>query len=403
MDAKEYAVAVPPTKKNVAMIPTQVVGTCYFHAAMNAMLNQTQFANAFLEHINARVKKSSFSRRAQESDEVVKHRRGGLDMTVRKQPPALDNTRMMRNVYDVASENPELYEWTRNVIVYNVVKEALELQDAANWSIRTGKVVKDSIAGIMLKEWNSLHKYSDKYEAALAAVEGGFSSEALYSLLSMSGLECAREFGKSRTPWMDQFVARIPSSGWTIVCASPGNSSSLGCPSQVPDDGSYSGIYNQWYAGADGHAMSYTRKPGSEAFIMDSHGTVSSVGDHVNKDIRNAKRMQSFSFYPFYTFQTPQWPLPTKPEASRTDNASSRETDVFLLQAAVIAPNSSDSDKLTIAESDNLATALGVLSGVMLADDESPQSGGRSGPPGAAWAALTTMVMGISFLGSLKG
>lgn len=377
MEGRRYGAAVPPASRSPARMPAQHTGTCYFHAAMNALINQTQFAHAFLAHTRSQIASSRYDRQGDESDGDAARRRGGLDLTVRRHDPA--STLRMRKVFAATSADPELYKWARNVIMYHVIQTALDsLEDGFEKGSRAG----DSVAYLLLRNWTSgALSGKDRYEAALEDVDGGWPEVALHSVLSMSGLDVAAEEDG------DAFVARIPSSGWTM-CVSA-HKWTDGAPSRVPDDGSHTGVYVQMYGDDEGHATAYTRGAGGTV-IVDSHGSVSSVIEHVARDaVGNAVGFNNYRFAAVYTLQTHEWPLHQRPDVPDVPEVP-EVSDVREVSASAWESGTGDPE---------LMSALGVMSEFV--NQPLTQTAGGTAP-GVAWAALAALVTGMSFLGSLQ-
>jgi hypothetical protein len=408
-----------PNTQHPRMLPNQTLGTCYFYAAMNMLINETVFIKAFLDHISAEIKRNKYSRKPGESVSDAQKRRFGSNiyMTVSWDGfvPSKDN---MNKILDDAEGNKELFLWARHVIMYHIItssisKVAQNKQEIKNYNeYKQGKSY-DSQAAIILEDWSEMHRGSDKYKKAVQDVGGGgHPFHALHEIFRISGLEI------EHSDWFEMkskvgsvhigeggMIARIP--GSNIALCVGGRDIRRSNSFKLADDGSHCGMFVQMFTGRGllpgvhwltgiGHALSYIRGNNNEPLILDSNSGVSSPQAVADRYKWVVGKTYAYGFYPVYTCEIPSSDVKALgvQKGGRDD-----EIDLIVSQSTLLVPN--DASELTKCDSqtcvidEDLADALQLVS-LFLKDDDNPQLGG--GNLSFCWAALSAVVMSMAIL-----
>lgn len=322
-------------------IPKQITGSCYFHAAINSMLQQTLFVKDLLTHLDKRIQSSPFARRPGESDSEANRRRFGVDdigITARDFSP---QTQDMRIMVDRARRNPDLQQWSRDVVFANMIKRAcIGAKNESRQRIAHEVAAAIVLLGLKHLEGKDYTVEGASIDAANAATDrlwnlvnvgfgqGGFPPCALATVLLRCGLE---------VQYSGHVFARIPSTGATLVQVIPTHMpqaillSPYPSMEQTPRLGSVSGVISVVPRDENGkallgHAVSYVQDA-RKTVVIDSSDSFSS-GDDVATHMKELiDRMEQkcverhgvkphnvkIMFCPLYAFRTPAWPFPFPP------------------------------------------------------------------------------------------
>jgi hypothetical protein len=253
---------------------------------MNALLNQPAFASALVLHLERKVKKNPFARRAGESDDAVLRRRFGehggelvktdvqdLSMQYSFQP----DTRNIQTLYAMIANNTQLREWARDVILTNMLRGAMT-HSTDVW--RKGGLAHDKQVALAIGRWSSGQVLPGSMAEGRDFVTGGDSHKALRNLFENCGLQVKYDTGLKSSLFgylSPVVIARVPDCG-TTLCVGGSNAygATIGVPPDAPPmDGSVSGMltmeWNDFHGEARGHAMAYLRNR-DRYIILDSNG-----------------------------------------------------------------------------------------------------------------------------------
>jgi hypothetical protein len=317
-------------------LPRQTMGTCYFFAALNAVLNESAFLAAFVTHIERQIRKSKYSRKDSESIESANQRRFGKAVAHRLTYSGdfAENTKeSMQQVFDDISHSNDLFLWSRHVIMFHTLKAALRREGA-------GSKAYDSRASIFMKDWSLDDAVQNKFDNALKEVgNGGKSIPALEQIFKLSGLITRRE--------NDALVATIPGSGETLCIGSHTSSTD----NRSKSDGSYSGFFRMSYGSGNsyvGHMNAYVGSNLAEnPKLLESNGGLHTLSENLDYWKRQNDVWTDFQWSPMYTCK-----LDSAMYGGGSEEADLSENDmeVARLQAAALVP----SDATVLADCDEV-------------------------------------------------
>lgn len=402
---KLYKHLKPQSEGVINMLPNQSLGTCYFFAAMNMLLNESEFILPFTKHLASLIKKNKYSRQVGESAKQANERRFGkevdVDLTLQSRfNPSKDK---MNKALDSFEGNRELYEWARNVMLYHMITSSFQY---------SGKEY-DSQAAVLMQDWSDMHKGGKKYEKAVKDVGyGGNPLKALYNILRLSGLDmvCTEEFRFNNNDVSGRethggIVARIPGSD-IALCV--GSRDYVRSETELPNDGSCTGMYSQLFNGlglvpglhwvtGTGHAMAYLRHNDTVKILDSNHtGTTSTIGEAIKRYKLQIGKPTYFIFYPAYTCKIPSSDFKT---IGVQKGGGDDDIELIRNQSLLLMPEQAESVMTCTDEvctiDDELKAALMVVSSFVEEDIE-PQQGG--GGYAYCWAALSAVIMSMAML-----
>ena len=302
-------------------LPRQAIGTCYFYAAMNAMLNQTAFAREFQHYLRQRAAKNSYARKAGESDAQANKRRFGVkDLAMTLKREFEPNQQCMKVVLNRIQSDRALLEWCRDIVLASMIASAFA---HAAGQFRPKNAAYDSQIAIALRNWvaddptitQATGNLTGIYNEALASVEGGWSLEALRTIFTSSGLEVYYS-GNQRHDGADVFpclLARMPGDGMhATLCFGQHGPHILQGRAETPQDGACTGIHTFHWRGSDkshGHAMGYVQHRDGVR-VVDSNAELYKSADEARKRyLWPGDVVTNTSFSAIYMCRTPKWPL----------------------------------------------------------------------------------------------
>lgn len=270
-------------------LPTQSSGTCYFHAVMNALLNNYAFTNAFLVHLRKRIDKNEYARKSDDTDaSVMERRKLGTQLTLQNKDFKLKDIREIRG-----AKNENVYNWAHDVIMYHVLQRAIMSKGPEKWSIET-----DSASFIMMNsfedQWSLLGKLFANTRN-LYNTYGGQPLNALVKILTSSGLQVKHT--KRGYNVVDSLIARIPDSGVCLLAYQDEGDR----VTSVHNYGQSSGILC-----TPTHAISYVRNDG-EYKIVDSNDMKDKTHTIADVETLYKKNLNMIGYY--YTFNMNDWQL----------------------------------------------------------------------------------------------
>lgn len=336
-----YEVEYPVVKAPYRRIPTQAGPSCYLHAALNAMLQQTRFVTDLLAHLSEAIARSPFARRPGESVKDANARRFGdqaLDVTISRSftPTAAG----MKVVADKARRSPELLKWSRYVVLANLIRRSCDeaafprTDPEGPW--RRGESRHEvSMALVALNAPLDLDSAADALYDSLAGVglgnKGGYTVCMLASILHDCGLQVlySRAF----------MFARIPSTGRSLLYAGATGQDtpqfSLNFPvfrerpffPQDPDFSRYrcaSGamsVHVTQARASTGHVVCFVQDARGHIVALDSVGYTGPLAERM-VDLamllsRGDPAVLVLQALPMYTTVTPSWPLSDPPDEHR--------------------------------------------------------------------------------------
>jgi hypothetical protein len=294
--------------KAVPHLWKQHEGTCYFHAAMNAVLNQSHFVTALLKHIDARLAKNPYARRIGESNLAATERRFGtrqMCMMSNNAPSFKPSAANMALILSKIDKDEKLRDWVRGVIVSNMFRSALSRQarNKKHWHDTTYAVNAQiqALLGVW-KEDNMAHYSSATKRKDNNVGRGGTPDTALRNVLMACGVPVRHDKADFRVVGMHireyypLLRARVPKCGTTLV-ATYRHFDIVNPQEKDPEwaDGSASGMVTIRTSG--GHGVAYAVQ-GKQRVILDSQGYT-----HTPEENRFYHRVgvDNYMYSPMYT------------------------------------------------------------------------------------------------------
>ena len=339
----------------------QTSGSCYFHAALNCMVNQTVFAERYMEHLKGIVARNKYRRQRGETAHAANIRRFGTAMDVTSlavtatctsgmfitaQAPGMVSKQAANQILAKVKSNAALQEWVRATTLINVLQDALRSTEDNSW-LKTQQWLDGNEAVFAVLSRTQQHGQFDADYASIA--NGGSPARTLYNTLRLSGLEMLVE--KIRDS--QSFIARMPECGTAICIGLPTKwaaSSSAGPGKDLFNDGSPSGVFCM-ESGATcaahkrfhGHGMVYVRDKQGVA-VVDSNGNVFD-GETAARQHYTSSNCESYSGQDATSSVQPVFTchIPAKPGARKALDVSSEaetaaDSSLSIAEVAMLAP-----------------------------------------------------------------
>jgi hypothetical protein len=331
-----YPLCMPArTRGGWPRLPGQTIGVCYIHAAINAVLNESVFVEAFVKHLAKLIEASPYSRKKGEDVEAANVRRFGKRTAHRitnSEQFEADTEETMEMIYEDIAINKDLFMWCRNVILYHTLTAALRSKDQGP----QGRAF-DARVPIFRSDL-SCQKVKGRFAAILKKVESSYPTLAMREMFSLSGLLIRDKYNKL---WdRGSMLVTVPGTGetlcigtrpWRKSSAFPVNAS---CLTGILEMGGRIG----------GHASAYVRDtPRDVPTILESHGYNQSLADNVeyHKILYPVNKwFHSWRWDPIYTCVIDQTPPVDKSRFRRLSGGGSKQdAKLGQYQAALLAPS----------------------------------------------------------------
>ena len=328
---KSFPVLYPSERfEQLRRLPRQDGCTCYFVAAMHAVLHQPQFADAFVKWLEKRAARNVYARGKDESREAADRRRfgeAGFDMTVgRNWAP---DQQHMKQVLDAVRNNRDLLEWVRDVVFISMIRSAKEhagepaLRQQNNGAAQAALGMRVPNANSSEQAANAVASLTGLLSQAKSQVSFGYAIDALTTVFSTCGLQVRRvDEGDKR--WKDTgldvlpcFVARIPESGETLCFGQHGPQGHQG-QAEIAMDGSSTGTHS--WCGRVGHEMCYVRDhEGVQLFDGNTLGKYISAGQARSGWLASDGSFADWRLNAMYVCITSHWPFDEPPDEPLKD------------------------------------------------------------------------------------
>lgn len=337
-------------------IPTQTLGTCYFHAIMNMLVNNYAFIDAFMAHLRQSIDSSPYANKRTDRLQSA--------LSLSRSAVSREDIRAIRAV-----RNADVYMWARNVLLYHTLMKAIR---ARGQDQEVGSLVLEASSFIMMKKFDEQKSVFGGLFANSRNLyrvgHGGYPIQALTSILRASGLDVkvhSNHIYKDRERWSESLVARIPSSGVSLMAYTEYLNSPEYYRKYYDHDrepihliGQSSGLY---LTGT--HALSYVSTDHAYR-VIDSNDRDDEVTGPKNMPyVYGGVKQHGY----MYAFDMPEWPYAK--EGGGDDHPVNEHV---IEEAAILAADPevlASCDGTTCSFPDELSDALSIVEAVLASED----------------------------------